>query len=180
MQNFFADLEAVGFNDTNDVQELQTTIAMDTVTSSLTSLMPMDYLDVIEKFEDVERRKMLLTVANNISLFIKTKYNDSRLSNSWYLRGTLPNSYYQGLGTNKLSVLASKLKRLDDSIRKGQERISELDAKLAGKEKISSRAISAIEKSEQKLRANLELKRNLQEEFYFAFVDLESSIGGVY
>ena len=89
MQNFFADLEAVGFNDTNDVQELQTTIAMDTVTSSLTSLMPMDYLDVIEKFEDVERRKMLLTVANNISLFIKTKYNDSRLSNSWYLRGTL-------------------------------------------------------------------------------------------
>ncbi len=180
MQNFFTALETVGFNDTNNVQALHTGIAKNTVTSSLTSLLPQDYLDVIEKFEDPEKRKALLAVANNISLFIKTKFNDSRLSNSWYLRGTLPNSYHQGLGTNKLSVLASKLIRLDESIRKDKERVRELDAKLANKEKVSSKTLNSLDNTGQRLRENLAQKDRLQEEFYFAFVDLESSVGGVY
>ncbi|MFB2650586.1 hypothetical protein [Shewanella mangrovisoli] len=180
MQNFFTALETVGFNDTNNVQELHTGIPKDTVTSSLTSLLPQDYLDVIEKYEDAEKRRMLLAVANNISLFIKTKFNDSQLSNSWYLRGTLPNSYHQGLGTNKLSVLASKLIRLDESIRKDKERVRELDAKIANKEKVNSRTLNSLDNTDQRLRANLKLKNNLQEEFYFAFIDLESSVGGVY
>ena len=180
MQNFFTALETVGFNDTNNVQALHTGIAKNTVTSSLTSLLPQDYLDVIEKFEDPEKRKALLAVANNISLFIKTKFNDSRLSNSWSLRGTLPNSYHQGLGTNKLSVLASKLIRLDESIRKDKERVRELDAKLANKEKVSSKTLNSLDNTGQRLRENLAQKDRLQEEFYFAFVDLESSVGGVY
>lgn len=180
MQNFFTDLEAAGFSDTNNVQELNTAIAKQTVTSSLTSLLPQDYLDVIEKFEDIERRQALLSVANNISLFIKTKFNDSRLSDSWYLRGTLPNSYHQGLGTNKLSILASQLKRLDESIRKDKEKVRELDAKLAGKEKVSYRARISLDNTGQRINENLSRNKYLQEEFYFAFIDLESSIGGLY
>lgn len=180
MQNFFTALEAVGFNDTKSVEELRTAIAKEDVTSSLTSLLPQDYLDVIEKFEDIERRKALLAVANNISLFIKTKFNDSRLSASWHLRGIVPNSYHQGLGTSKLSLLASKLKKLDDSIRKDKERVRELDAKLDDKEKSSTRTLHSLDNTAQRLRDNLGRKKALQEEFYFAFVDLESSIGGVY
>jgi hypothetical protein len=84
------------------------------------------------------------------------------------------------LGTNKLSVLASKLIRLDESIRKDKERVRELDAKLANKEKVSSKTLNSLDNTGQRLRENLAQKDRLQEEFYFAFVDLESSVGGVY
>ena len=143
MRYFFDNLESAGFNNAHSVAALVSYADKELVKSKFTKSMPSNYLKVINELTDHSKKEVLLTVAHNINLYIKTKFGDTRIFEDWVTNGVIPSSYHNGLNSRNLSLIAKDIIKFSE-------------------------------------RINRQEKSKSENKFYFALIDLESSLGGIY
>lgn len=180
MKNFFDKLESAGFKNAHSVEELVSNANNELVKSTLTKSMPLIYLKVINELTDQTKKEVLLTVANNINLYIKTKFGDTRIFENWVSNGVIPSTYHNGLNSRNLSLIAKNIIKISDRIKKDTSKIQTIEPKRSKDKPHSTRQVSVLENAYERISHNQREKSKYENEFYFTLIDLESSLGGIY
>lgn len=176
MTNFFISLDSIGFKSAYDIEALQPSHDKESTQKVLNQSLPKNYLYVIKDFSDTDRRKILLEKANRISLFIKTKFGGTNIFSQWSEMGTIPHYYHSGLNTKTISFLAKNILRLRKRIGIDEDKIVQLESI----EKATKKQTISLEKASDRISNNKKEVSELESDFYFEFVDFESSLGGIY
>lgn len=80
------------------------------------------------------------------------------------------------MNTKKISLLAGNIIRIRNKVDSDGDRISRLE----GLDKNTKQQTMSLEKACERISLNKEKLKKLEDEFYFEFVDFESSLGGIY
>ncbi|EOE2083663.1 hypothetical protein ACKBF6_003441 [Vibrio cholerae] len=176
MEDFFRKLDDIGFKNTDDVAAYESNRDPSMTSINLEKLLPQEYLKVIDGYRDEKRKNKLKNVANNINLFLKTRFNDTGIYNQWSELGTIPNYYHKGMNSKSLAILASKIIKVRSLIEDCNYRM----AKLISKSKDNKRKIVSLDNIYNNLQLNIKNLEKYEDDFYYEFVDFESSLGGVY
>lgn len=176
MEKFFNSLDSIGFKSVEDIESLKPTHDKERTRRSLNQSLPKEYLSVIKNLSNEKRRDILLKKASSINLFIKTKFNETNIFMQWSELGTIPHYYHNGLNTKTISFIAKSILRIRKKIESDKDRISQLESL----EKPRSQQIISLEKAHDRIKDNEVRLADLENEFYFEFIDFESSLGGIY
>jgi hypothetical protein len=176
MEDFFKNLDSIGFKSIEKIEPLTPSHDKEETRRSLNSSLPKEYLEVINKLSNEKRKDILLKLASSIHLFLKTKFNETGIFQQWADLGTIPHYYHKGLNTKNTSLLAGKIVRIRKKIDSDRDRIS----KLESLDKNTKQQTMSLEKAYTRRNRNREILKELENEFYFEFVDFESSLGGIY
>ena len=176
MDSFFTNLEKTGFKNTRTVKALKPLNDKGAASNNLSQSLPKEYLKVITGLYDIKRRNSLLNIANNINLFLKTKFNETNIYHQWSSSGTIPFHYHNGLNSKHLSFIAHRILKIRERLIVDRQRVSELESK----DKANKRQVASLEKAYQRIHDNEQKLKDYEETFYFEFVDFESSLGGIY
>ena len=180
MRDFFDDLEGAGFSSVKNVAPVTRYLDKEHVSSKLTKSIPRDYLEVINGISDTNKNKSLLDVAKNINLYIKTKFGETPIHDDWFANGVIPMAYHKGLDTRALAQVAKKIVNLNKRLKNDEMKLSEVESKVDQDKSPTKRQQLVMDNAGERIRVNQSKKEKLEEEFYYAFVDLESSLGGIY
>lgn len=176
MEDFFKNLDSIGFKSIEKIEPLTPSHDKEETRRSLNSSLPRKYLEVINKLSNVKRKDILLKLASSIHLFLETKFNGTGIFQQWADLGTIPHYYHKGLNTKKISLLAGNIIRIRKKVDSDGDRISRLE----GLDKNTKQQTMSLEKACERISLNKEKLKKLEDEFYFEFVDFESSLGGIY
>ncbi|MBF79665.1 MULTISPECIES: hypothetical protein [Idiomarina] len=127
MESFFNSLDSVGFKFAGNIEPHKPIHGKSETKRTLEKSLPSEYLSVINKLLNPQKKKVLLKKANSINLFIKTKFGETNIYDQWSEIGVIPKYYYKGLNTSKISSLAKSIISLRDKIKKDKFRVREIE-----------------------------------------------------
>lgn len=174
LKTIINELDDTGFLDVKSVSTKRKKKSAKSISEELKNSLPPIYRTAIEYYEDRFKRSSLRKAANNITLYINSRYSNTPISKSWIENGRIPYFLGKGLGTTYISNLASDLIKTKKNIKREEFKLMNIE----NKKKIIKRDTQRIDKIDERLKKLISRKEKIQDDFYYKFLDLESSLAG--